>query len=198
MSRIIINKEAIILASASPRRRAYLQDLGLSFSVSVADIEEQISSNESPVAYIERLAHGKAGNVAEKYPKNWIVAADTVVCFEGMVLEKPVSEEDAVIMLLQLSGQEHVVKTSICLFNKEQSVADIRSVSSRVFFWQFSEKVARAYVQTGESQDKAGSYGIQGKGGLLVREIHGSYTNVVGLPLCEFIEMLSHRELISQ
>ena len=101
-------------------------------------------------------------------------------------------------MLLRLSGQEHVVKTSICLFNGERSVADIRSVSTRVVFWQYSENVARAYVQTGEPLDKAGSYGIQGKGGFLVREVHGSYSNVVGLPLCEFIEMLSHRKLISK
>ncbi len=198
MSRLITNRETIILASGSPRRRAYLQDLGLSFSVSVAEVEEQISPHESPDAYIERLAYEKAGNVAEKNPKSWIVAADTVVCFESMVLEKPVSEEDAVVMLLQLSGHEHIVKTSVCLFNQERSVADIRSVSTRVLFWPFSENVARAYVQTGESLDKAGSYGIQGKGGCLVREIHGSYSNVVGLPLCEFVEMLSHRKLISQ
>jgi nucleoside triphosphate pyrophosphatase len=198
MSRLLTNGEKIILASGSPRRRAYFEDLGLSFTVSVANIEEKIFPGESPVSYIERLAYSKAGNVAEKNPKQWIVAADTVVCFEGMVLEKPVDEEDAISMLLRLSGQEHVVKTSICLLNREQSVADIRSVSTRVLFWKFPEDMARAYVETGEPLDKAGSYGIQGKGGSLVREIHGSYSNVVGLPLCEFIEMLSHRQLIFQ
>ena len=198
MSRLITNKEEIILASGSPRRRAYLNDLGLSFSVRVAEIEEKIFPDESPVAYIERLARTKAENVAEKNPKNWIVAADTVVCFEGMVLEKPLDEADAVFMLLRLSGQEHVVKTSICLYNKELSVADICTVSTRVLFWKVPEDVVRAYVQTGEPLDKAGSYGIQGKGGFLVREIHGSYSNVVGLPLCEFIEMLSYRQLIFQ
>ena len=198
MSRLITNREAIILASGSPRRKAYLEDLGLSFSVQVAEIEEQASPHETPVAYIERLAHEKAWNVAEENPKSWIVAADTIICFEDLILEKPASEEDAVGMLLRLSGQEHVVKTSICLFNGERSIADIRSVSTRVVFWQYSENVARAYVQTGEPLDKAGSYGIQGKGGFLVREVHGSYSNVVGLPLCEFIEMLSHRELISK
>lgn len=196
MSRLLTSKESIILASGSPRRRAYLKDLGLSFSVSVADIEEKILSDEKPDTYIERLAYAKAGNIAESNPNEWIVAADTVVCFNNMVLEKPIDKEDAVLMLLRLSGQEHVVKTSVCLFNKERSVADICSVSTRVLFWKFPEDVARAYVQTGEPLDKAGSYGIQGKGSFLVREIHGSYSNVVGLPLCEFIEMLRHRQLI--
>ena len=125
------------------------------------------------------------------------MAADTVVCLEDTVLEKPVDKEDAVETLVSLSGREHVVKTSLCLFHREHSVSDIRTVSTRVQFWDFPEELVRAYVETGEPLDKAGSYGIQGKGGLLVREIHGSYSNVVGLPLCEFIEMLDRRRLIS-
>lgn len=188
----------LILASGSPRRRSYFEDLGLFFSVSVAGIEEVIFPGETPVAYIERLACAKAACVAEDNPKNWIVAADTVVCLEDMVLEKPVDKEDAVGMLLRLSGKEHAVKTSICLFHKERAVADICSVSSRVLFWEFPEEVVRAYVKTGEPLDKAGGYGIQGQGAFLVREIHGSYSNVVGLPLCEFIEMLTRRQLIAQ
>ncbi len=197
MFQLIPSQEALILASGSPRRRAYLHDLGLSFTVIVAAIEERRLSAEEPVAYIERLAQSKAWYVAAEKPAHWIVAADTVVCFEGIVLEKPVDEQDAEKMLLKLSGQEHVVKTSICLLNKSQSITDVCTVSTRVLFWKFSESVARAYVQTGESLDKAGSYGIQGKGGVLVREICGSYSNVVGLPLYEFVQMLSHRKLIT-
>jgi nucleoside triphosphate pyrophosphatase len=197
MSRLLTSRETIILASASPRRRAYLEDLGLSFTVKVADIEEKISSGETPDMYVGRMSCAKAANVAENNPGEWIVAADTVVCFEGMVLGKPVDKEDAVAMLLKLSGQEHIVKTSICLFNKKRSVADTCLVSTRVLFWEYPKDMVMAYVQTEEPLDKAGSYGIQGKGGFLVREIHGSYSNVVGLPLCEFIQMLRHRRLIS-
>jgi len=105
-------------------------------------------------------------------------------------------ENDAVKTLLHLSGQEHVVHTGVCLLNKALNVCDIRVVGSRVIFQDYSEDVIRAYVNSGEPMDKAGSYGIQGKGAFLVREIHGSYSNIVGLPLCEFIEMLAQRKMI--
>ena len=196
MSQLFHTPEEIILASGSPRRHDYLRDLGLCFRVIPADIEEKLLATESPVAYIKRLARQKAEHVARNFPAHWVVAADTVVCFNDMVLEKPINKEDAVAMLLRLSGQEHVVRTAVCLHNKRQSVSELCVVSTRVVFWDFSEDVARSYVQSGEPMDKAGGYGIQGKGAFLVREIHGSYSNVVGLPLCEFIEMLSRYELI--
>jgi len=196
MSQLFNSAEEIILASGSPRRHAYFKDLGLSFRVVPADIEEKKIPAETPVAYIERLAREKAESVAEKNPGNWIVAADTVVCLGDMVLEKPENEAAAVAMLLRLSGREHTVRTAVCLQNKAQGISEICSVSTVVVFWDVTEDMVRAYVQSGEPMDKAGSYGIQGKGAFLVREIHGSYSNVVGLPLCEFIGMLNRHELL--
>lgn len=196
MSQLLNSAEEIILASGSPRRHAYFKDLGLSFRIIAADIEEKKIPSETAVAYIERLAREKAESVAEKYPGNWIVAADTVVCFADMVLEKPDNEAAAVEMLLRLSGREHTVRTAVCLHNKAQGVSEICSVSSVVVFWDVTEDMIRAYVQSGEPMDKAGSYGIQGKGAFLVREIHGSYSNIVGLPLYEFIGMLNRYALL--
>jgi septum formation protein len=196
MAQLLNSTEEIILASGSPRRHAYFKDLGLFFRVIPADIEEKKIPAETPVAYIERLAREKAESVAEKYPEHWIVAADTVVCFDDMVLEKPDNKDAAVEMLLRLSGHEHTVRTAVCLQNKAQGVSEICSVSTVVLFWDVTEDMIRAYVQSGEPMDKAGSYGIQGKGAFLVREIHGSYSNVVGLPLCEFIGMLNRYDLL--
>lgn len=196
MSQLFTSTEEIILASGSPRRREYLEDLGLFSRAISADIEERRYPAETSAVYIERLAREKAGRVAEKYPECWVVAADTVVCLDDMVLEKPVDEDDAVDMLLRLSGREHVVRTAVCLQNLAQTVCDISLVSTGVLFGKVSEEVIRAYVRTGEPMDKAGSYGIQGRGAFLVQEIHGSYSNVVGLPLYEFLGMLNRRELL--
>lgn len=197
MAQIFTSLKEIILASGSPRRRAYLEELGLSFRVSSADIEEKIHSDETSRAYVERLAQEKARAVAGENLESWIVAADTVVCFKEMVLEKPDDEYHALEMLMRLSGNDHLVKTAVCLLNRNQSVCEVVTVTTQVFFWNFSEEVAWAYVQSGEPLDKAGSYGIQGKGAFLVREIRGSYSNVVGLPLCEFLEMLIRHKLIT-
>ncbi|MCK5069149.1 MAG: septum formation inhibitor Maf [Desulfocapsa sp.] len=198
MSQLINNTVEIVLASGSPRRRSYFEDLGVLFRVSVADIEEKKHLLETPVAYIERLAAEKADSVAQKYPEMWIVAADTVVCLDDTVLEKPENEADAMVMLSCLSGREHIVRTAVCLRNKVLGINDICQVSTVVKFWNVTEAMIRAYVETGEPMDKAGSYGIQGKGAFLVRELHGSYSNVVGLPLVEFIEMLMRHKLIEK
>jgi septum formation protein len=197
MAKIFSNTEKIILASGSPRRKAYLKEMGLSFRVVPASIEEKCALGEEPKHYIRRLAQEKALCVAAKYPDCWIVSADTVVCLGNLLLEKPLDKEDAVKTLMTLSGQEHTVRTALCLHHNEKSVVKIRAVSTRVIFWDYTEDVAKSYVDSGEPMDKAGSYGIQGKGAFLVREIHGSYSNVVGLPLCEFIEMLSQCKLIT-
>ena len=197
MAGIFANTEEIVLASGSPRRQAYLTEMGLSFCVVPASIEEKCASGENPIQYIQRLAKEKALCVAAQYPESWIVAADTVVCLDDMLLEKPLDKEDAVKMLLTLSGREHIVRTALCLHNSEKLVSKICSVSTRVAFWDFTEDVARAYLDSGEPMDKAGSYGIQGQGAFLVRQIHGSYSNVVGLPLYEFIEMLTQCEIIT-
>jgi septum formation protein len=197
MADIFANTEKIVLASSSPRRKSYLMEMGLSFRVVPASIEEKCAFGEDQVHYIRRLAQEKALCVAARYPDSWVVAADTVVCLDMLLLEKPVDKKDAIQMLMSLSGREHIVRTALCLHNREQSVLEICSVSTRVVFWDFSRDVASSYVDSGEPMDKAGSYGVQGKGAFLVREIHGSYSNVVGLPLYEFIEMLNKYDLIS-
>ncbi len=197
MAAIFSNTEKIILASGSPRRRTYLKEMGLSFRAIPASIEEKCALGEDPKHYIRRLAQEKALCVAAKYPDCWIVSADTVVCLGNKLLEKPLDKEDAVRTLMSLSGQEHIVRTALCIYHSEKSVLKMCTVSTRVIFWDYTEDIAKSYVASGEPMDKAGSYGIQGRGAFLVREINGSYSNVVGLPLCEFIEMLGQCKLIT-
>lgn len=196
MTQILSNKVEIILASGSPRRRAFFEDLGLLFRVVTSDIEEIHEPGEAPKEYTRRLAREKAADVSGKYPGQWIVAADTVVCCDKRILEKPIDTEEAVQMLLLLRNREHVVCSSVCLMHGESSVVDVCSVSTTVEFWDFSEELARKYVETKEPLDKAGAYGIQGKGAFLVRGLKGSYSNVVGLPLVECINMLKRHGVV--
>jgi len=189
--------EPLILASASPRRQGYFQDLGLTYQVHAADIDETSLPDEEPQAFARRMALEKARAVMALYPDSWVVAADTVVNLAGSVLGKPVNTEDAVSMLMRLSGKEHRVQTGICLACRRKTVLATQSVTTRVVFRLFPEKVARAYAATGEPLDKAGAYGIQGKGAFLVKEISGSYSNVVGLPLCELLAMLEEYGVIA-
>jgi len=187
----------LILASSSPRRQSYFQDLGLDYRVHAADIVEQLLPAETPEDFVRRMAAEKARSVMELYHDSWIVAADTVVSLADSVLGKPGDRAGAVSMLMQLSGNEHQVLTGICLACRRNGIAAVRSVSTRVVFSSFSEDVARAYVATGEPMDKAGSYGIQGQGAFLVKEIMGSYSNVVGLPLSELLVMLEEYGVIA-
>jgi septum formation protein len=187
----------LILASASPRRQGYFRELGLAFQVHAADIDETPLAEENPQAFVERMAMEKARVVMALYPERWVVAADTVVNFAGFVLGKPKDREEAVSMLMRLSGQEHLVQTGICLGCQGEKVLAVQSVRTRVLFSRFSEKTAEAYAATGEPLDKAGAYGIQGKGAFLVKEIRGSYTNVVGLPLCELLALLEQYGVIA-
>lgn len=196
MTQILSNKMEIILASGSPRRQAFFQDLGLLFRVIISDIEEIREPDESPEEYTRRLAMEKAADVSGKHPEQWIIAADTVVCCDGSILEKPMDAEDAVQMLLMLQNREHVVCSSVCLMHGDHSVTEVCSVSTSVEFWDFSEEIIRRYVETKEPLDKAGAYGIQGKGAFLVRGIKGSYSNVVGLPLVECVEMLQRHGVV--
>ncbi len=196
MEQIFYNREKIVLASGSPRRRKYFEDLGLSFSVHPADIEERQQPGESSQSYVTRLAEEKARASAVTWGDAWIVAADTVIRFRDRILEKPADKEDARKMLMLLSGTDHLVQTGVCLFHRRRRIREVMLVSSQVFFWEFSDDTARAYVESGESVDKAGSYGIQGKGAFLVRRITGSYSNIVGLPLCETVELLLRHGVI--
>ena len=197
MGPILHNEQNIILASGSPRRRAYFEDLGLSFQVVLAEVEEKLGPDESPKAYTRRLALEKAAAVGKKHKEQWIVAADTVVCCDDKIMEKPVDAAEALAMLMLLRNREHQVLTSVCLYQEQGGVAECCSVVTSVSFWDFSEDMARAYVATKEPFDKAGSYGIQGRGAFLVKEVRGSYSNVVGLPLVECISMLVRHKVVA-
>ncbi len=190
------NLQKIILASASPRRQQYLQDMGLSFSVQSAAIAEQPVDNEDPTDFVIRMSREKAAVVRASFPESWIISGDTIVCLGSRILGKPLHKEDAVVQLMALSGREHSVRTGFCVTHAGQGVEVARAVVTKVFFAPFTEATARAYVATGESLDKAGAYAIQGKGACLVQSIEGSYSNVVGLPLCELLQMLQEHGVI--
>jgi septum formation protein len=189
--------ERIILASSSPRRRAYFEELGIEFEVFVADVDETPVKGEDPLTYAARMAGHKCEAVMERFPGSWVVAADTIVFLESTILGKPRSREDSVRMLMMLSGREHEVATTFGVGCRKKKIFHMETVVTRVTFASFSKKTAQAYAATGEPADKAGAYGIQGKGALLVKEIKGSYTNVVGLPLCEVVEVLKSHGIVN-
>jgi septum formation protein len=190
-------RKPLVLASASPRRQRYFQELGLEYSSHPADIAEVVRFEEDSQSYVRRMAEEKARLVMALYPESWIVAADTEVSLAGFVLGKPEDEKDAVAMLMRLSGKEHLVQTGICLACQQAGVVAVRSVTTRVVFSPFSEQVARAYAATGEPLDKAGAYGIQGQGAFLVQEVKGSYSNIVGLPLCDLLFLLEEHGVVA-
>lgn len=191
----IANKE-IILASGSPRRQAYLKDMGIAFKVCKADIDEAPMADEHPRIYVSRMARQKALVGMEKNEHAWIIAADTIVSLSNKILGKPKSVDDAVNSLMLLNGREHEVITAFCIGSKGKNTLHEESVVTKVKFTQFNENIARAYVSTGESYDKAGAYGIQGLGAFLVSGVNGSYSNVVGLPLCEVMAVMQKLQIV--
>lgn len=184
------NVQPIILASGSPRRQQYLKEMGLRFTIQTAAVREQPQGNEDSASFVMRMAEEKAAVVSAEFADSWVISGDTVVCLGDKILGKPSDEREAVTQLMALSGREHSVKTGFCVVHKARGLKIVQLVATKVLFADFSEAVALAYVATGESLDKAGAYGIQGKGIFLVRAIDGSYSNVVGLPLYELVEVL--------
>lgn len=180
----------IILASSSPRRRELLQSIGMQFEVQPSSVPEVRETNEDVTRYVSRLAAQKAEEVAERNRDAWVIAADTVVFLDGSVLEKPVSEEDARLMLRGIRGREHTVYTGVALFCSARKYRDTRVVDTRVTMTAMSDHEVHWYVQTGEPMDKAGSYAVQGIGAMFIESISGNYTNVVGLPVTTLIEMM--------
>jgi septum formation protein len=187
----------LILASASPRRKSLLQELGLDFEIIEAQVEEKPVAGESPLDFVMRAACDKAGDVARENVASWVLGADTVVVHGGRILGKPGDAEEALSVLQTLAGQKHLVHTGFCLMNGKDDVLISRVVTTEVWFYPFSRDIAAAYVATGESLDKAGAYGIQGSGGFLVERINGSYSNVVGLPLAEVVEELLRYKVVT-
>ncbi|MCI9263954.1 MAG: septum formation inhibitor Maf [Oscillospiraceae bacterium] len=181
----------IILASASPRRRELLTQMGLSFRVQVSDIDEHMDRSLPPDKLVEAISAEKARAVAEQAPSHsLIIAADTVVAWNGEILGKPDSEAQAAAMLSHLSGQTHQVYTGFTL--RQGDRAETRSQRTLVTFRPLTQAEIAAYVATGEPMDKAGAYGIQGLGSLLVESIQGDYFNVMGLPVCLLGQTLQH------
>lgn len=181
----------LYLASTSPRRRELLEQLGLPFAALDIAIDESRRPQEPVASYVERMAKEKAeagllmlADAADAL----VLAADTVVALEDELLEKPSSREQAAAMLRRLSGRSHVVMTAFAL--KTADSIRVQRVSTTVFFRNVLEREIDWYWQTGEQQDKAGGYAIQGRGGLFVSSIAGSYTNVVGLPMTEVVTAL--------
>jgi septum formation protein len=181
----------LILASKSPRRYELLKQVGLDFEVIPSRVMEDIVQKESPKEHVIRLAEAKARDIASGYPNRWVIAADTIVYINGSILGKPKSREEAMEMLHRLSGQEHWVLTGFSVFHLGEGKSDKETVQTAVKMKTLSPTEMEWYVQTGEPFDKAGGYAIQGIGSFMIESIRGSYTNVVGLPLCELIQMLN-------
>ncbi|MFT6193394.1 MAG: septum formation protein [Cognaticolwellia sp.] len=180
----------LILASQSPRRQELLQQLGYDFVCAPADLDETVLSAEKPEQYVARLALAKACVIAKQYADDVVVlGSDTSVVFGQHILGKPESLTDCLTMLNMLSGRTHQVITAIAAVKGER--IDVVVVSTEVDFKNLTEQEIKRYWQTGEPQDKAGAYGIQGIAGQFVKQIRGSYSAVVGLPLYETAQLLS-------
>lgn len=180
---------SIILASASPRRSELLTQMGVPFIVQPAHIDESTRASEAPGDYVERLAREKALAVSAHFPGKWVLGSDTSVVLDAEVLGKPSNQSDAEAMLARLSGKTHQVMTGIALARDDR--CESRLVTTEVCFRVLSKSEITAYAASGEPMDKAGSYGIQGLGGIFVKEIKGSYSAVVGLPLQETAALLA-------
>ena len=196
---MVITVNEFILASQSPRRRELLNAIGLNFEVIVSDADESSVSPEgiAPGMYVQELAMLK-GAAAAKFlrergrKKAIVISADTVVAADGKILGKPKDEEEAFAMLSALSGREHEVYTGICVMRLLDGFSVADSVKTSVWFNELSEDKIRRYIKSGEPMDKAGAYGIQGKGAVLVKQIDGDYFNVVGLPLSRLAQILEN------
>ena len=180
----------IILASKSPRRREILENTKVRFSVKESQIDEIIKVNESPKETVMRLAYEKALDVASSNKDSLVIGADTIVVINEQILGKPKNEEEAYNMIKLLSGKTHYVITGFALINLSLNKKVVDCEVSQVTFKELSKECIKDYINTKESLDKAGAYGIQGYGGLLVKNIQGDYFNIVGLPISKISDCL--------
>lgn len=187
----------LVLASASPRRQALLAGQGLYFEVAPSALREPAPEpDEEPTAYAVRVARMKGEDVAGKRPDQAVISADTIVVQHGRILGKPLDSTHALHMLSTLAGEWHEVITGFCVLHARKKINECRTVTTRVHMLPATHDMLRAYVATQEPMDKAGAYGIQGAGAFLVDRICGSYTNVVGLPLPEVLQLLLSHHII--
>jgi septum formation protein len=182
----------LVLASSSPRRQELLRLIGLTFETVPADIDETWQNGEAPARHAERLARAKAAAIGR--PGAVVVGADTIVVVDGAILGKPRDADDAAAMLRRLSGREHAVHTGIAVAYGGRIVAGVET--TRVTFQPLEEETIAAYVATGEPLDKAGAYGIQGYGAVLVARIDGDYFTVMGLGLGRLVALLAKVGLV--
>lgn len=190
--------DKIVLASASPRRRELLAQIGWEFEVQPSTVEEKIMSDD-PVIVVQDLSRQKACDVAEKRRKiqekeEWVLGADTIVVYQGKILGKPKNEEDAKNMLEMLQGNSHSVYTGVTLIKKDQILTFAEE--TKVTMFPMTEEEISSYIQTGEPMDKAGAYGIQGLCARFIKEIQGDYNNVVGLPVGRIYQKLKNERKI--
>ncbi len=178
--------QRIILASGSPRRRELLDQIGLEFEVIPSTAAEDVLPEETPEHLVQRLSLAKAQEVAARPDINgrWFIGSDTIVLIDGLILGKPRDNDHARQMLKQLSGREHQVLSGIAIIDKQSDREHVEAVATRVRFRVLTDSEITRYIATGEPADKAGAYAIQGLGVCFVAGIEGSYSNVVGLPLC--------------
>ncbi|OZM57860.1 septum formation inhibitor Maf [Lottiidibacillus patelloidae] len=179
----------LILASGSPRRKELLEQVNLTFEIIVSDIEEVMNEKDTPANIVQSLAQQKAKDVFSKNKDCVVIGADTIVAIGDRRLGKPKSKEEAVEMLQLLSGNTHSVFTGVAIETLEKSITFYEE--TKVMFWNLTKKDIDTYIQSGEPFDKAGAYGIQGFGAMLVKKIDGDYFNVVGLPISRTIRELS-------
>lgn len=179
-------KQQLILASASPRRKELLEQINLRFKVIPSKAEEIVLPDETPEEHVVRLSIDKATEVANRSDVDgrWFIGSDTIVLCNEQILGKPADKQQAAEMLQMLSGREHRVLSGYAVIDQQTGMQRAEAVSTRVRFRQLTDDEIARYIATGEPMDKAGSYAIQGLGVCFVAGIEGSYTNVVGLPLC--------------
>jgi len=183
--------QKLILASSSPRRKDLLDQIKMSFEIIPSNVEENIGELKgTPADKVEELAYMKARDIANGLNEGLVLGADTIVVIGDEILGKPKDNNDAFDMLSKLSGKEHQVVTGLALIDTKTNITRIAHETTYIRFRELSSDMIRDYINSGETQDKAGSYAIQGIGAVLVEEIRGCYSNVVGLPLPKLNKML--------
>jgi septum formation protein len=186
----------IILASSSPRRQKFLSQLGLEYRSEPAIIDETATFGESPEYFARRMALTKAEQIATGDPESCVIGADTVVALDQTLFGKPCNRHEALTTLKKLQGRTHQVITGFAVLMKKRAILELATITTLVTFDTFTDNILQTYVDSGEPMDKAGAYGIQGKGTFLIRSISGSYSNVVGLPVNDIVQILLKHRLI--
>lgn len=187
----------LILASGSPRRRELLASLKVPFTVVTSGVDEEIEDGSRPDDMVIRLAERKASAVAAMLDRGVVIGADTTVVLDGLVLNKPLDDDDARRMLRILRGRMHAVWTGVVVIDAASGHSESGAVRSLVRMRGYADEEIDAYVATGEPLDKAGAYAIQGGAGVFVERIEGCYANVVGLPLCELAALLARFDVVA-